>query len=75
MLGLQQQYPKQSGELFHASGSTEKDFTISTAATTGIVPFLQAAVAVAVSAEVLVAVGDVLEQVSAVPFPGTVCSS
>lgn len=53
----------------------EKDFTISTTVTTGIGPCLQAAVAVAVSAEVLVAVGDVLELVSAVPFPGTICSS
>ena len=57
----------------HSGDTADRDFKIPTAVTRGVGTIIQTVVAAAVSAEVLVAVGDVLELVSAVPFPGTVC--
>ena len=53
----------------------DRGFTIPTAVASNVGTIIQTVAAAAVSAEVLVAVGEVLELVSAVPFPGTACHS
>lgn len=59
----------------NSTGSISSPFDVSAVATTSAQPFLQAVVDAVVSAEVLVAVGSVLEVMSAVPFPGVLFHS